>query len=476
VTEKIKIYWVYGFSILFIIINGVLIVKEIYWSLLFPLTVVLLMLYLFAQDKLMLLLAFLTPLSVNIRNFESNLGVSLPVEPLMFAVLIIFFIKLIGGFPYDKKIFRHPLSVAIIFMLVWMLITTFTSEIPWVSAKTIISQLWFIIPFFYVGAVLFKKFSNIKRFIWLYMLGMVIVIFYTTIHHSQYGFDEDAGNWVMRPFYNDHTAYGAALSMLLPFIIAFVIDKNYSFSMRAIAVLVFVILFGGLFLSFSRASWISIMGAFAVYILVLLRIKFKWIAITFVVVVGLLFSFQHQILEVLERNKQDSSANFVEHVQSMYNITSDASNLERINRWQSGIRMFYERPVFGWGPGTYQFVYAPFQRSKERTIISTNAGDLGNAHSEYISPLSEQGVFGLVAILIVVIIGIYTGFKVYRNAVDKRVRTMALTATLSLIAYFTHGFLNNFLDTDKLSVLVWSMFSIIMVMDLYHTRKISESY
>jgi putative inorganic carbon (hco3(-)) transporter len=475
-SEKIKLYWVYGISILFILINIVLIVKEFYWSLMFPLTVVLLMLYLFAQDKLMLLLAFLTPLSVNIRSFDSNLGVSLPVEPLMFAILIIFIIKLLGGFPFDKKILRHPISLSILFMLFWLFITTLTSEIPWVSFKTMLSQFWFVIPFFYVGAILFKKFSNIKRFMWLYMMGIIIVIFYTTIHHSQYGFDEDAGNWVMRPFYNDHTAYGAALSMLMPFIIAFIFDKSYSFSIRATAVLVFLILFGGLFLSYSRASWIGIIGAFGVYILVLLRIKFKWIALTIVLLAGLLLSFQQQIVEVLERNKQDSSADFVEHVQSMYNITSDASNLERINRWQSGIRMFSERPLFGWGPGTYQFVYAPFQRSKERTIISTNAGDLGNAHSEYISPLSEQGLFGLVAILLVIIFGLYTGFKVHRNATDQRVRTIALAATLSLIAYFIHGFLNNFLDTDKLSVLVWSMFSIIMVLDIYHTKEIRERY
>jgi len=475
-SEKLKLYWIYGISILFILINAVLIVKEFYWSLLFPLTIVFLILYLFAQDKLMLLLAFLTPVSVNIRNFEANLGVSLPVEPLMFAVLIIFVIKLIGGFPYERKILRHPISIAVVFMIFWIFITTLTSEIFWVSAKALVSQLWFIIPFFYVGAVLFKKFSNIKRFIWLYIIGMIVVIIYTTIRHSQYGFDEDAGNWVMRPFYNDHTAYGAALSMLLPFIIAFSFDKSYSFSIRATSVLVFFVLFGGLFLSYSRASWLSIIGAFGVYLFVLLRIKFKWIAFATIVVVGLLMSLQNQILEVLERNKQDSSADFVEHVQSMYNITSDASNLERINRWQSGIRMFKERPFFGWGPGTYQFVYAPFQRSKERTIISTNAGDLGNAHSEYISPLSEQGVLGLVAILIVIFTGIYKGFKVYREASDKRVRTMALTATLSLIAYFIHGFLNNFLDTDKLSVLVWSMFAMIMVMDLYHTKEIRESY
>lgn len=78
--------------------------------------------------------------------------------------------------------------------------------------------------------------------------------------------------------------------------------------------------------------------------------------------------------------------------------------------------MWEERPVMGWGPGTYQFNYAPFQKSDEMTIISTNAGDMGNAHSEYIGPLAEQGVPGLTFILILVGTIIYTGTIIYSKA------------------------------------------------------------
>ena len=59
--------------------------------------------------------------------------------------------------------------------------------------------------------------------------------------------------------------------------------------------------------------------------------------------------------------------------------------------------MFVERPIAGWGPGTYQFEYAPFQTAELRTQISTNNADLGNAHSEYLGPLAEQGLFGFIA-------------------------------------------------------------------------------
>jgi O-antigen ligase len=132
--------------------------------------------------------------------------------------------------------------------------------------------------------------------------------------------------------------------------------------------------------------------------------------------------------------------------------------------------MYHERPFWGWGPGTYQFLYAPFQMSKEKTIISTNAGDLGNAHSEYIGPLSESGLPGMVSVLAIFGISIYLGIKVYRNTVDKEIKIISLAIVVGLISYYIHGFLNNFLDTDKASVPVWGFMAILVALRLYHNN------
>jgi O-antigen ligase len=186
-------------------------------------------------------------------------------------------------------------------------------------------------------------------------------------------------------------------------------------------------------------------------------------------IIGVFFIFQNQILDKLEKNKQDSSANFVEHIQSISNISSDASNLERINRWQAALRLSDERPLFGWGPGTYQFVYAPYQLSKEKTIISTNLGDLGNAHSEYLGPLAEMGIPGLFIVVILFSSIIYYGLRVYKYG-DKETKFLSLMALLGLITYFSHGVLNNFLDTDKLSVPFWGFVAIIVSLDAYERK------
>src|SRR5690606_24947111 len=112
------------------------------------------------------------------------------------------------------------------------------------------------------------------------------------------------------------------------------------------------------------------------------QIKIRWwfVAMACIGLIGAFFVFQDQVIMALEKNRQDSSDDLAEHVNSISNVATDASNLERINRWNAALRMFEERPVLGFGPGTYKFFYAPYQHSSQLTIISTNFGDLGNAH------------------------------------------------------------------------------------------------
>lgn len=439
------------------------------WGLALPFVLLLLLMYIFSLDKVLLLITFLTPLAVNLKDAEFGIGISLPSEPLMFGVLLIFFLKLLHERFYDPRIMRHPVTIAIVINLVWLFITCFTSEIPLVSVKFMVARLWFVIPFFFAGILLFKDFSNTRKFNWLYVLPLLIVIFYALYNHSGYGFDKPHSNMVMKPFYNDHTAYGAIIALFLPVFTGFVVTNIYGKSMRIASFIVLAILITGIIFSYSRAAWISVAASLGVFLLIRFRIRFYWLMIALVIGVGFFYMFRYQFIDKLEKNKQDSSTDFVEHVQSISNISSDASNLERINRWASALRLFEERPIFGWGPGTYQFVYAPYQRAKEKTIISTNYGDMGNAHSEYIGPLSESGVLGMLTFMGIVITTIITGIRVHRRALTKEVRVMALVITLGLISYYVHGVMNNFLDTDKASVPFWAFTAILVALDLYHS-------
>ena len=470
--KKAKIGWLYLIAALFVAIGLFFVVKKNSY-LFFALPVVLgvLLLYIFSLDKVLLLTAFVVPLSVNLKTLEADLAISLPAEPLLMGIMVLFIAKMLYDGHYDRRISRHPIAIVIYCMFAWMVITAITSEMPIVSIKFILSRLWFVIPAFFLCAILFKDPKNIDRFIWLYIAGLCIVCVYTIIHHAQFGFDGDSAHWVMTPFYNDHTAYGAALAIYLILALTYVFLPGIKRNRKLLIIGVVALLSVALMLSNCRAAWLSIIAAFAVMICVLLKIKFRWVATVIVVLVGLFFAFQNQIIDAMEKNNQDASGDFVENVQSITNISTDASNLERINRWQSAFRLFKERPVFGWGPGTYQFVYAPYQMSKEKTIISTNAGDGGNAHSEYFGPLAEQGLVGSLLVLALVVVTVYCGLTSYKRCKNRKAKILVLGATLAFISYFVHGSLNNFLDTDKLAVPVWSLAALIVAIDVYYADK-----
>jgi O-antigen ligase len=217
----------------------------------------------------------------------------------------------------------------------------------------------------------------------------------------------------------------------------------------------FIILTIGLILSYTRAAWLSIVGAAMIGIIMWLNISFRTVFTLFILVGGITWGYFDQIQVALKGNKKESSDKIDEHIKSISNVSSDASNLERLNRWHCAMEMFKERPIVGWGPGTYQFLYAPFQRAEDKTIISTNRGDGGNAHSEYLGPLAEQGILGGVLFSLLVLFTCSLSFSLYQKIMDFEERLIIMGLFLGLMTYFIHGALNNFLDADKVAVPFW---------------------
>lgn len=437
---------------------------------LLPLLILIILFYFFSLDKVLWFIIITTPFSLNIKLKEFGLAISLPGEPLMMGILVLFIFKVLYDIKIEKRILYHPITLALIINICWITITSITSVMPWVSFKFLISRLWFLICFYYFGILLFKNKDNINRFMWAYILPFTVIIFYTLIMHSQYGFTVDTANWIMSPFYNDHTIYGAILAMFFPILGYFIYNSQYTFAQKGISFVFLLIFIIALIFSFTRAAWISLAIAFALGAIMYFKINVRIIGLVSLIGLGLFFVTKDRILMKLEKNRQDSSSNLTEHVQSISNISSDASNLERINRWSAAIRMFKKHPGVGFGPGTYAFKYAPFQFSYEKTIISTNAGNKGNAHSEYIGPLAESGVLGLITFAAVVIAIFYSGISLYYSMEKGPLRALVLAIILGLSTYFIHGFLNNFLDTDKASVPVWGFAAAIVAIQLYHAK------
>ncbi len=475
-TRALKANWIAIVCVAFVLVNGILTAREIYWFNLLPAALLVVWAMLASLERLLLFIAFATPLSINLEELAlGGIGVSLPTEPLMVGVMVLFLMKLaMERDVLDDGVVRHPITAIIVAQLIWMAVTIVPSSMPLVSLKAFTAQLWFITTMYFVATRLFERERSMHRFLWAFLGGMSIVVVYTLIHHSQYDFAHDPGHWVMSPFFKDHTSYGAVIAFMLPFTVAAVAMPGYSRTRKGVAVLLLLLLVFGLVFSYTRAAWLSLLGVVGLFLVMRLRIPLWVPAMLLVVVGGLYWANEEQITIALERNREESSDDLGEHVRSISNISSDASNLERINRWNSALRMWQERPIFGWGPGTYMFQYAPFQASSERTIISTNFGVQGNAHSEYLGPLSEQGLIGMLLMVALVIVSVVVALRLYTRMPPGADRALLAAVFLGLVTYYLHGGLNNFLDIDKASVPFWAFTAIIVRMDLKYPARIRE--
>lgn len=469
----LQIRWLYGFIALYIVAMTVAVVKELYLALLLPLVLVVVLLAIYRTRDFFYLIVFLTPLAVNLNKTGLGIGVSLPTEPLIFGLMLVVLLKGLLEGNFNRQVFSHPVTLLIIASLCWMFFTTLTSSMFVVSLKQLLARLAFVSVFYFLAVRFFDSTKSIYRFASYYLISLTLVIGYTITIHAMGGFTEQLAHSAMTPFYNDHTAYAVVLALFIPLVITFTVNKSLTFLQRFFSFLLLAVLILATVLSYTRAAWVGLSAALGAYLVFVLRVK-TWIVVAGIAaLVAGYFIFESTVLYKFEKTKQYSSTDYREHVQSITNITTDASNVERINRWNSAIRMFKKRPLTGWGPGTYQFQYAPFQKNDERSVISTNAGDRGNAHSEYLGPLSEQGILGMVIFIALCITIIVNASKLVRTSANSEIRLTAMGILLGLITYFIHGFLNDFLDTDKASVPFWGFAAALVALDLLNKKKLN---
>ncbi|MCB0791428.1 MAG: O-antigen ligase family protein [Flavobacteriales bacterium] len=475
--RALKTHWILLLCLLFVAANLLLTAHEQYWLALLPVALIIGWAAIASVDKLLLFVVFATPLSINLEQLElGGIGISLPTEPLMVGMMLLFLLKLaLERNVLSAAVLRHPVSVIVVMQLIWMAVCIIPSEMPVVSIKYLLARLWFVSTMYFIATRLFDDPRNMHRFFWSFVIALGGVIVYTLVHHAQYRFEQDPAHWVMTPFFKDHTSYGAVIAMVLPFLVSGVSMPGYSRSRRGAVVFLLLLFTAGLVFSYTRAAWVSLAGAGAVFLVMRLRIPLWVVGTLLLTGGGIYLAEQDRILIALERNRDESSDDLAKHVSSISNISSDASNLERINRWHSALRMFQERPVFGWGPGTYMFQYAPFQASEDRTIISTNFGLQGNAHSEYLGPLAEQGLFGMLLMVALVVTVTIRAMLLFRRMPPGADRHLMTAAFLGLFTYFIHGALNNFLDTDKASVPFWGFTAMVVLLDIKYAARRSDN-
>lgn len=317
----------------------------------------------------------------------------------------------------------------------WLAISACFSTMPLVSWKYWIVEAghWWV---FAVGLSMFP--SVWPQAIRLFAFSMAGVAVYTLLHHSFYDFRADQALLAPMPFFPENTLYAAVLAMLLLLVQG---GAEQQKSRKTGLTLVFL---AALVFSFCRAAWLSVLVAGFVGSLLIFRKKWRLLAFSGFLLLACGFVCREWIFE---------------------KIKSDVSSLERLNRYAAALRMAQEKPLTGFGPGTFQFQYIPFQRPEEMTRISAREpvlerspltyGRGGGAHSEFFQALAEAGWPGLLLWTVLIIAVLNKGFKLVFFEKTTRNQRIALALALSLLTFFIHSFANNMLHDGRIAALFW---------------------
>jgi O-antigen ligase len=466
--------WFYTIGIGFILLNSIAFWLGFEWLGVVPFVFLVLLTAVFRSDILILLLSFIIPLSVEFDTIGGGFGISLPDEPLLILLTATVLFKFLIDGNYDYRIFKQPITIAIFINLGWLIFDTFFSTMVWVSVKFLIARIWYVTTFYFLTVVLFKNLKNIHTFLWLHILGLIIVVFYTFVKHSQYDFAQIVSFTIMQPFYVGHGVYAAALAFFIPYLLLNII---YAFRLKipswllAITIFTLMVFVLGVIFSYTRAAWLSLAGATALLALIMLKIRFKTLVIALASVVVLIFLNSDEIIYRLSLNKQNSAEGFDRHLESVSNINNDVSNLERVNRYVAALNMNKAKPFFGFGPGTYSFQYGVYQEPEFETPITTYFGDNGTCHSEYLGPLAESGWLGLLTFLAIIYLAYSVGYKIIFQTQNIEVKILAISTLVGLSTFLIHGLLNNYSETDKIAIILWGSFAIITALNQYHLEE-----
>jgi O-antigen ligase len=353
----------------------------------------------------------------------------------------------------------------------WTIIATVVSSNQTVSIKFSLAKLWYILTFFFLTGHILKNEKNAWNIWWWIIIPLTLATLKVVVHHAWMNFGFKEINRATDPFFRNHVSYAAILALMIP-VLWFLWGRYKLFSKNWLILgAAFFILTFGVATAYTRAAYLALFIAVAVYFL----IRFKLINLAFIsvlLIVPFVFTYliqDNKYMEYAPSERTVSHVGFNDIVAATYKL-EDVSTSERYYRWIAGIRMFTDHPHTGIGPGNFYFSYKGYTLNKFKTYVSKNPEKSG-IHNYYLMILVEQGWIGLLIFLVLIIFTFNLGQKVYHECGDNRSRK-ALTMGLLLLLTVVDAFLimNDMIETDKVGSFFFFCMAILINLDLQNKK------
>ena len=398
------------------------------------------------------LLLMTIPVSTELY-LPGGFGLDFPDELFMLILLGTFILLLFNPkVEFSKAFFLHPLSLLLGAGFIWLVITHFYSGHYVISLKFLLAKVWYLAAFFFIGSLLLKDPKDWNRFVLLLGIPLAMTVLIILLRHGLEGFSFMSSNRVVRPFYRNHVSYAGIMAAFLPFFVLKMVqakDKSGSWFSMWLPVVLMVLV--GIYFSYTRAAILCIPIMIAGYFLVRFRLV-RVVTYTSLMVALVVVGF------FLQKNKYlDYAPDFTTTVAhrdfgNLVSATSegkDISTMERVYRWVAAKNMFFEKPLMGFGPGTFVESYKPYTVRAFTTYVSDNPENSG-IHSYYLMLLVEQGLPGLLLFLALVIAMLFVVTDTWHSTKDRQLRQWSMAVFLSTLSILAILIINDMIETDKI--------------------------
>ena len=139
----------------------------------------------------------------------------------------------------------------------------------------------------------------------------------------------------------------------------------------------------------------------------------------------------------------------------------DVSSMERVYRWVAATRMFKAHPWMGFGPGNFYPNYMHYTLSSFETYVSDNP-ERSTAHNYALFILTEQGAIGLAVFLLLTVVLLIYGEKIYHRLQDPEDKRIAMTFLLVIIMVYINLLLSDMLESDKVGPFFFMSLSLLV--------------
>ncbi len=395
----------------------------------------------------------------------SGTGIDLPGELLLLLLTGLTLIYYAANFSsLDLSVFKNPISKIIFIQLGWILFTSLFSSFPIVSFKIFAAKFWYIIPMYFLTALVMTK-NALKIVLRNLIVVTAIMIVYAIVRHAATGFDFSTINRALQPFFRNHVTYASLLTITFPFL--FLMAYWHRGRLSRIIVYFGIMLFlAGIFLSFTRAAYVAVFAMAGFYIIIKIKMlkPALIVAVIAVIIVFLFLLRQDNYLNYSpDFEKTITYDDFDDIVNATYKGT-DLSTVERGYRWVAGYQMVKERPFIGFGPGTFYFNYKTYTLKSFETYVSDNPEKSG-IHSYYIMTFVEQGIVGFLILILLVFYSLIYGENLYHRLEDKELKLILMAVMLSFLSIYLILLINDMIESIKVGTIFYFNLALLLLIE-----------